>query len=135
MEEETKVARKRNAKGHFVPAEATESAPEEKETLTAVIDERIAANVTIKNLPRIIRHPDIRAGRCEFCDAHWKACMCSRGNYHSMDVACTFCRNKDMTNYRKLEVFSLQESPNIYIFVCSDQKCIKQCANQFLNRK
>lgn len=84
-----------------------------------------AARIASPTAPQAIIHPRIIAGKCEFCGEDYQTCQ----HYAGMDVFCSYCNVAgEVFNARVINVYSLPESPDVYIFVCADFKC--QAAHQ-----
>lgn len=83
-----------------------------------------------KSTPDAIRHPDIRAGVCEFCGQHHTDCQ----HYKGVDIYCTYCGRRDIISSRSLKVYSLKSNPKQLIIVCDDFGCSNSHINRFTKK-
>ena len=90
-----------------------------KENLDSEIKNRIEIDTVERIVPEADRHPDIRAGICEFCGVSYRDC----DHYQGMKVFCTYCSRADIVKERKVTIFSMKDNPHKFIVVCSDWKC------------
>lgn len=81
-------------------------------------------------IPGYTKHPDIRAGVCEFCGEHHTVCK----HYKGIDIYCTYCGRRDIVNNRHLRIFTLHSNPNQLLIVCGDYKCDVAHKDRFLKK-
>ncbi len=80
-------------------------------------------------VPSAKRHPDIRAGICEFCglldkkvplDKQYTICP----HYNDVDIFCTYCgKGEEIIKDRALHIYELDDEPGKLIIVCDDYQC------------
>lgn len=107
---------------------ATEE-PLSKDALEKEIQKR-AEIFAEKMVPAATKHPEIRAGICEFCGESYRTCK----HYSGIDIYCTYCGRRDIILSRSLKIFSRNDTPNQLIIVCEDYKCTDAHLNRFLKK-